>query len=138
MVQRSHTAGWWPGAYEPLRKAGERGDDWIAPSSEAAASAQAYEISMELPGVAAADIDIALHEDVLTVKGEKRAEREQSGKTWFFSEREYGAFQRSFRLPPDADPDGVSATCTNGVLKICIARREAQPEGVRKVQVSSH
>lgn len=135
MVEKSHSPGWWPSLYEPLRQFGERVADWVAPRSEAKASAGAYEISVELPGVAQDDIDIALADGVLTVKGEKRSERREEGEDYFFSEREYGRFQRSFRLPPDADAENVSAAFADGVLRITVPRRGEAQAGARKIRV---
>ena len=120
MVEKSHTAGWLPHLYEPLKNIGEKIADWFAPRSEASASENRYEIDVELPGVKPEDIDVAVRDDNLTVRGEKRFAREESGRTFFFSEREYGAFQRTFRLPPDADADAVDASFKDGVLSISI------------------
>ncbi len=135
MVEKSHTSGWWPSLYEPLRQFGERVADWVAPRSEAKASAGAYEITLELPGVKQDDIEIALHEGVLTVKGEKRAERREEGEDYFFSEREYGRFQRSFRLPPDADGENIGATFSDGVLRISVPKRGEEKSGSQKIRV---
>jgi len=71
VVERSHTAGWWPNLYEPLKKAGEKVAEWFAPRSEASRSADSYKIALELPGVEADDIDIAVQDDSLIVSGEK-------------------------------------------------------------------
>ncbi len=137
MVEKSHTSGWWPNLYEPLRQVGERVADWFAPRSEAKASAGTYEISVELPGVKQDDIEIALHEGVLTVKGEKRSERKEEGEGYFFSEREYGRFQRSFRLPPDADSDKTSAAFSDGVLTISVPKRGEEKAGAKKIRVKA-
>jgi len=99
MVEKTPSPGWWPNFYEPFRHLRERVADWFAPRSEAKAADGQYEITMELPGVDKDNIDIALHEGVLTVKGEKHSERKEEGEGCFFSEREYGRFQRTFRLP---------------------------------------
>ena len=96
MVERSQTGGWMPGLYEPIKKAGQKLADWFAPRSDAALTTSAYEIAMELPGVALENIEIAVQDSMLLVSGEKVAEREESGKNFLFSEREYGAFQRAF------------------------------------------
>jgi HSP20 family protein len=135
MVEKSHTSGWWPSLYEPLRQFGERVADWVAPRSEAKARADAYEITVELPGVAQDDIDVALADGVLTVRGEKLAERSEEGEDYFFSEREYGRFQRSFRLPPDADGENVSAAFADGVLRITVPRRGEEETGARRIRV---
>ncbi len=59
-------------------------------------------ISAELPGVAVGDLQIIAQDGTLTVQGETRFDHTESGRTYFFSERECRALQRSFRLPPDA------------------------------------
>jgi len=103
----------------------------VAPASEAAGDDQAYRIVVELPGVAEEDIDLSVNDGVVTVKGEKRAEREEKGETWYFSERQYGAFARSFRLPPDADPADVNAGLKDGVLTVRVGKRAPKRRGGR-------
>jgi len=71
----------------------------------------------------------------LTIQGEKRFEHEETGRTYFFSEREYGAFQRSFRMPPDADGDRIDAAFKNGVLTIKIPKLQPAAGDNRKVLV---
>jgi HSP20 family protein len=135
MVEKSHTAGFWPQLYEPLRNFGTRVADWLAPASDASSDEAAYRITMELPGVEEKDIDLSVHDGVVSIKGEKTATREEKGETWFFTERQYGSFSRSFRLPPDADGEKVEAHLKDGVLSVTIPRREkAVPEG-RKVAI---
>ena len=132
MVEKSHTAGLWPSLYEPFRQFGARVADWLAPASDASANEAAYRISMELPGVAEADIDITVNSGVVSVKGEKTAQREEKGETWFFSERQYGAFSRSFRLPEDADGEKIEAHLKDGVLLITVPKRApVEPESTR-------
>ena len=130
MVERSHTAGWLPQqVYAPLRKLGEKVTDWFAPKADGAMAEDYYEISLELPGVAAEEIVVGVQDGALTVQGEKRFEHEEAGRTYFFSEREYGAFQRSFRLPPDAAKDRIDAAFKNGVLNIRIAKLQPASGG---------
>jgi HSP20 family protein len=136
MVERSHTAGWLPQAYAPPRRLGEKVAEWFAPKADAAMAEDCYEISLELPGVAACDIDVMMQDGSLTVQGEKRIEHEEAGRTYFFSERECGAFQRSFRLPPDAVGDRIDAAFKNGVLNVRIPKLQpATLADSRKVQV---
>ena len=118
MVEKSHAAGSWPHVYEPLRGLGQKVADWFAPRSEASAVADYYEIKVELPGVAAEDINVSVDDNSLTVRGEKQFEREETRRDFFFSEREYGAFQRTFRLPPDAAADKIDAEYKDGVLNL--------------------
>ena len=140
MVEKSHTAagrnaGWWPSVYAPLRGVGERVADYFAPDTDAAATDDFYEINVELPGVSADNIDVSVHENTLTIKGEKRSEHEEEGKTYFFSERSYGAFQRSFRLPSDAISDQITADFKDGVLSLMIGKKGPPAETSRKVHV---
>ena len=136
MVETSHKSGFLPSLADPFRSLGARVADWFAPASEASADDGAYRISMEVPGVAERDIDITLHEGVVTVTGRKETTKSEKGETWFFSEREFGAFSRSFRLPPDADGDGTHADLKDGVLTLTVPKRgDTAPEGARKVPI---
>ena len=137
MVEKTNSPAWWPSFYEPFRNFGERVADWFAPRAEAKASNAHYEITMELPGVAEKDIDVSLHEGVLTVKGEKQSERKQEGEGYFFSEREYGRFQRTFRLPGDAMATGIAADFTNGVLKITVPKTTETKAETKKIKVNA-
>jgi len=137
MVEKTNSPAWWPGFTEPFRHMGERIADWFAPRAEAKAANAHYEITMELPGVAEGDIDVSLHEGVLTVKGEKHSERKEEGEGYFFSEREYGRFQRTFRLPADAKGDGVAADFSNGVLKITVPKMAEVKEASKKIRVNA-
>ena len=135
MVERSHTAGWLPQAYAPLRRFGEKVAEWFAPKADAAMGEDCYEISLELPGVAATDIDVMVQDGSLTIQGQKRFDRDEMGRTYFLSEREYGAFQRSFRLPPDAAGDRIDAAFKNGVLSVRISKLQPTAADSRKVLV---
>ena len=135
MIEKSHTAGWWPNLYDPLRNIGQRVADWVAPRSDASALEDYYEINVELPGVKTDDVDVSLHDNSLMVRGEKRSEREEAGRTYFFSEREYGAFQQTFRLPPDADSDKIDAEFSDGILRLKIAKRTSSQTAGRTIPV---
>jgi HSP20 family protein len=136
MVEKTHTAGWWPEFYEPFRNVASKVADWFAPAAEAAHSKDAYEIVLELPGVAEKDIDISVQDGVLTVEGEKRSEKEEKGKSFYFSERRYGAFQRSFRLPEDAVSDAVTAEISDGVLTIRVAKVKPKKSAAKRIQIA--
>ena len=137
MVETSHKSGFFPTLADPFRGLGARVADWFAPASEASAGKDAYRISVEVPGVAEEDLEITVHEGVLTISGKKQSSREEKGDTWFFSEREFGSFSRSVRLPPDADGDKVGAALKDGVLALTVPKRaETVPTGARKVAIS--
>ena len=136
MVEKSQPASLWPSIYEPFRNLGQRVADWLSPASDASASDAAYRITMELPGVSEDDIDISVHDGVVSVRGEKTQERQESGDTWFFSERQYGAFSRTFRLPADADGDKIDAALKDGVLTLSVPKRGPASGEARKIAIN--
>ena len=135
MVEKSHTSGGWPSVFEPFRTMGRQVADWFAPASEASVNGEGYRVVLELPGVEDKDIDVRVHDGVLTVTGEKSSKREDKGETWYFSERQYGSFSRSFRLPPDADAGRVGADLKDGVLTITVAKTEPTTPEAKKIEV---
>ncbi len=137
MVEKTHSAGLWPTLADPFRAFGARVADWFAPASEASTNGDDYTITVELPGVDEGDIELSAHDGLVTLKGEKKTEREEKGETWFFSERQYGSFSRTFRLPPDADEDQVKADLKNGVLTISVPKKSAEPPADRRVKINT-
>ena len=136
MVEKSQIAGLWPSFYEPLRQFGSRMADWLAPASDASSDDKVYRITMELPGVEDKDIDVSVHDGIVTIKGEKSDSREEKGEAWFFSERQFGSFSRSFRLPADAKGDAIEARLKDGVLSLSVPRQRPEAETAQKVQVT--
>lgn len=135
MVESSHAAGFWPSLYEPFRNIGNRVADFFAPASEAGSTQDGYRIDLELPGVNKDDIEISQHDQVLTVKGEKRSVHEETKGSVYFCERQYGSFQRTFRLPPDADATKVNAEFLDGVLTLSIPRKAPEGPSVRRIEI---
>lgn len=135
MVEKTPASSFWPSFYEPFRNFGTRLSEWLAPASEASSDDRAYRIAIELPGVDEKDIEITVNDGMVTVKGEKREAREEKGETWYFSERQFGSFSRSFRLPADADQGAVSADLKDGVLTLSVARAAPEAARARKVPI---
>ncbi len=135
MVEKTPASSFWPSFYEPFRNFGTRLSEWLAPASEASSDDRAYRIAIELPGVDEKDIEITVNDGMVTVKGEKRESREEKGETWYFSERQFGSFSRSFRLPADADQGAVSADLKDGVLTLSVARAAPEAAKARKVPI---
>jgi len=125
MVEKSLTSSFWPSFYEPFRHFGTKLAEWASPASEASSDDRLYRIAVELPGVAEGDIDVTVTDGYVTVKGEKKVNREEKGETWYFSERQYGSFSRSFRLPDDADAAKVAAELKDGVLTVSVPKAAA-------------
>lgn len=127
---------WWSQFYEPMRQFGSRIAEFFAPNSEASGTDDYYEIGVELPGVGENDIHIECHDHKLTVTGEKKAEREEKGRSYYFSERVYGSFRRSFQLPADADEDKIVATHKDGLLTIKVAKVREVAAKPKKIEIS--
>ncbi len=136
MVEKTGTTGFWPSLYDPLRWAGARVADWLAPASEASQDDKAYRIAMELPGVAENDIHLTVEGGVVQLSGEKKTSREEKGETWYFSERQFGSFSRSFRLPDDADEAGVKAEMKDGVLTVTLPKKAPQMVTSKRVPIA--
>jgi len=81
-------------------------------------------VSAELPGVKKEDIKITLQDNVLTLRGEKKQEKETKDENFHRVERSYGVFQRSFTLPATVDAKNIKAGYKNGVLKIRLPKAE--------------
>lgn len=105
------------------------------PAMDLVESDGSYEITVELPGIDVKDVELKVRDDMLTLRGEKREESERKDKDFHVSERRYGSFQRSLRLPPDADAGKVAATCANGVLRITLPKSETARAREQKIEI---
>jgi HSP20 family protein len=108
----------------------------LAPSIDVTQNDHQTRITAELPGVKEDDVDVSVDNDVLTIRAEKRVEREAGKDTRHISERAYGTFQRSLRLPQPVDPEQVRAHFDHGVLTVILPRTE-QENGQRKIAVDN-
>jgi len=109
---------------------------WLPPA-EIVETKEELILTAELPGLAQKDVDVAIDEGVLTIKGEKTEERKEGDedRKYHLWERSYGAFTRSFTLPPTVDPEMIKAEFVNGVLKVHLPKtKEAKARG-RKIEV---
>ena len=86
-------------------------------------------VEAELPGIDDKDISLSLQDGILTIKGEKKLERDEEKENHRMMERRHGSFQRSVRLPDTVDEDKVEASFNNGVLKVSLPKR---PEAIGK------
>jgi HSP20 family protein len=103
----------------------------LAPSVDISEDDGNYVVTAELPGTKREDVTVELEEDVLTIRGEKRNEREEKKEKRRLVERSYGTFSRSFTLPANADAEKISASFKDGVLTVTIGKRpETKPRVV--------
>lgn len=98
---------------------------------------EAIEISVELPGMEMQDIAVTITDDMMTVKGEKKIERQENKKGYYLSERSYGAIHRTIPLPPGVDGDKAEASFRNGVLTVRLPQTPEAQEKMKRIEVKS-
>lgn len=114
------------------------GRDWPpAPACDMVEKADAYEITMEIPGVAADDLEVKVSAGQLEIRGEKKETRESDEGERHVSERRYGAFVRRFRLPDGVDQATIAAERTDGVLKLTLPKRPQAEAATRRIEVKA-
>ena len=110
---------------------GNRQVSAYVPAFEVKETSEAFVLKGDLPGVAESDLDIAVHNNVLTVSGSRQSEERKEGESYALYERQYGSFSRSFSLPDTADGERVEAKLDNGVLTLTIWKKaEAKPRKI--------
>lgn len=109
--------------------------EW-APSVDIVEDEHEYLIKAELPEVNKEDVKVTVENDVVTIKGERKFEKEEKGKKYHRIERSYGSFERSFSIPDDAAPDRVTADFKEGLLQVRLAKCEEKRSPHIEVAVS--
>ena len=110
----------------------ETGATEFTPAADVYEDDSNLELRVEIPGVNERDFDISIQDSVLTVKGERKQEKNEKSENFLRQERPYGKFSRSFTLPSSVDPERVNADYVNGVLHIRLAKRaEARPKQIK-------
>ncbi len=116
---------------------GEGRDEALTTSSFAPA-VDVYEdehhvtLKIEVPGIDEKDIDVRIENNILTVHGERKMEKEEKEENYRRIERQYGSFTRTFTLPNTVETESVSANYDKGVLKVKLAKKaEAKPKQIK-------
>jgi HSP20 family protein len=114
--------------WEPMYGGGAQ---TFAPSFEVKETNDQFVVRADVPGVEEKDVDISLHNGVLSISGTRASEQRNEGDAYYVHERQYGSFSRSFALPDTADGDKVDASLNSGVLTVTIGKRaEAKPRKI--------
>ncbi|MDZ7291794.1 MAG: Hsp20/alpha crystallin family protein [candidate division KSB1 bacterium] len=104
--------------------------DW-EPAVDISETADNYIITAELPGLTKDDVRVSYEDGMLTIRGEKRQEKEEKGKNYHRMERSYGSFERSFRLPSRIVVDKIGAKFSDGLLTLTLPKtEEARPKEI--------
>lgn len=116
----------WSGQVEPMPLS-----RWV-PALDVCESGDEIRVQAEVPGIDPADIDVSIEGNVLTIRGEKKAEREDSAEDYHRIERQYGTFSRSIPLASEVDAEKIEAVFRNGVLNVRLPKHEsAKPKQVK-------
>lgn len=105
------------------------------PSTDVSETDDEVEVAIELPGMDEKDVEVNISDEMLTVRGEKKAGREEKKKGYYLSERSYGNFHRAIPLPPGIDADKAEATFKKGVLTIRLPKTEEAKSRMRRIEV---
>ena len=112
----------------PVKKEGDKREaltvaEW-APLVDIVEDDKDYVIKAELPGLKKEEIKVGVQDDVLTISGERKYEKEEKDKKFHRIERAYGSFMRSFTIPEDSDGEKVSAEFKDGILRVHLPKTE--------------
>ena len=107
----------------------------LTPTLDVTETDKELEITAELPGLEEKDVQINMSDNLLTIRGEKKAEKEQKDKNYRLVERSYGSFERTLELPEGVSSDAIKANITKGVLKVTIPK--PAPAQAKKIEVKS-
>jgi HSP20 family protein len=120
---------------EPFRRA--QATLGAVPAVDVTQTDKGYEITAELPGMEEKDIDVKLTNGVLTIRGEKRDEKEEKKNDYYVRERSFGSFERSFQVPENVDTDKVSASFKKGVLTVMLPKSAEAQKAEKKIEVKA-
>ena len=111
---------------------------WVsAPAVDVSETDKAYEIVAELPGIDDKDIEVKVSNGGLTIKGEKREEKEEKKKDYYLHERHFGAFERYFAMPEGVDRDKIEASFKKGVLTVTLPKTPAAIGQQKKIPIAT-
>jgi len=109
----------------------------VTPAIDIVEKDNAFEVTAELPGLDANNIDLQLADGVLTIKGEKSEQKEETTKDRYVSERRYGSFRRALRLPDSVDPDKIEASYKSGVLTVTLPKSAQAKEKQKAIPIKA-
>ncbi len=111
---------------------------WAAtPAVDIAEKDKAYEVTAELPGMDEKNIEVNVANGMLTIKGEKKEEKEEKRKDYYHSERRYGSFERRFQIPEGVDTSKIEANFKKGVLTVTLPKTSEAQAAEKKIAVKS-
>lgn len=100
-------------------------------------TSEGYELEIDLPGMKRDDVSVDYADGVLTISGERTDDHEEKRKGYYLSERSYGSFRRTFRVPDSVEADRISAHFNDGVLTVRLPKSEEAQKNSRRIEVNT-
>lgn len=120
----------------PMRRAmARRGAGIVSPTLELIDREKEMVLRAELPGIKKEDVDLTVHDEAITLKGEFKRDETVKDEDYYFSERRYGVFERTVPLPKEIDADKAKASFKDGVLEVVLPKKEEAKPKERKLVV---
>jgi HSP20 family protein len=123
------------GRFPPRSVAREELPFVTSPPVDVVEKEDAFQITAELPGMDEKDVEVKCTDSTLTIKGEKKIEKEEKKTDYYVSERRFGSFQRSFRIPETVDAGKIDAAFKHGVLTLTLPKAAEAQKRERKIEV---
>jgi HSP20 family protein len=109
----------------------------LTPSVDVVEKDDMFEVTADLPGLDEKNVEVKLSGDMLTIKGEREEHKEEKKKDYHISERQFGAFERSFQIPESIETDKIEARFKNGVLTISLPKKPGSRKAEKKISVQA-
>jgi HSP20 family protein len=131
-------------AFKPLQRLKKFFEDWDLdlptetvnlPKIDIWEDEEKYVVEAELPGFDKKDIEVNITDDILTIKATRKKEEEKKDKNYYYTERSYGEFVRSVRLPSEVDKKSIKAKYNNGVLELTLPKTKEAKEKTTKIEI---
>jgi HSP20 family protein len=120
--------------FEPFARLEAR---WSSPAVDIVDNEKSYEITAEVPGMSAENLEVKLVNGRLVIKGEKKETKEEKRGDTELSERRYGSFERTFNIPEDVENSKVEATLKAGVLTVLLPKAAEALKPAKKIEVKA-
>ena len=108
-----------------------------APAVDVTETDKAYEIVAEMPGMDEKNVEVNFANGVLTIKGEKKEDKEETKKDYYLRERTFGSYQRAFQVPDMVEPEKIEATFQKGVLTVRLPKSMDVQKATKKIDVKA-
>ena len=131
---RKEMEGLWDRFFNETQLAGTVGDTWF-PALDISENKDQFVVKVELPGMTEKDVQVTISGDLLTIKGEKKNEKEEKDEHYHRIERSSGSFQRAFQLPGGVKADKIEASFDKGILKITLPKTDETKKKEIKIQI---